>query len=106
MSSGNSSGGNKDDLDLDDPLGIYCLIMNFATLWISSSYWLLLVLLTINSIFLTALQRNQLKRNEYEHGVGGVGGAYGAFSNVLVIGGFAAFALVVQYVFRTIADTE
>jgi len=73
MSSGNSSGGNKDDLDLDDPL---------------------------------ALQRNQLKRNEYEHGVGGVGGAYGAFSNVLVIGGFAAFALVVQYVFRTIADTE
>ena len=67
---------------------------------------LLSVLLTINSIFLTALQRNQLKRNEYEHGVGGVGGAYGAFSNVLVIGGFAAFALVVQYVFRTIADTE
>ena len=67
---------------------------------------LLLVLLTINSIFLTALQRNRLKRNEYEHGVGGVGGAYGAFSNVLVIGGFAAFALVVQYVFRTIADTE
>ena len=54
----------------------------------------------------TALQRHQLKRNEYEHGAGGIGGAYGAFSNVLVIGGFAAFALVVQYVFQTIANTD
>jgi len=50
-----------------------------------------------------ALQRHQLRRNEYERGAGGVGGA---FSNVLVIGGFAAFALVVQYVFRTIANSE
>ena len=51
----------------------------------------------------SALQRHQLRRNEYERGAGGVGGA---FSNVLVIGGFAAFALVVQYVFRTIANAE
>lgn len=53
-----------------------------------------------------ALQRNQLRRNEYEHGLGGMGGGYGAFSNVLVIGGFAAFALVVQYVLRSIANTD
>jgi len=53
-----------------------------------------------------ALQRHQLKRNEYEHGIGGMAGAYGAFSNVLVIGGFAAFALIVQYVFQSIANTD
>ena len=54
----------------------------------------------------SALQRNQLRRNEYEHGIGGMGGGYGAFSNVLVIGGFAAFALVVQYILRSIANTD
>ena len=53
-----------------------------------------------------ALQRHQLKRNEYQHGIGGMAGAYGAFSNVLVIGGFAAFALIVQYVFQSIANTD
>jgi len=53
-----------------------------------------------------ALQRHQLKQNEYKQGVGGMGGVYGAFSNVLVIGGFAAFALIVQYVFQSIANTD
>lgn len=53
-----------------------------------------------------ALHRRQLNENEYKHGVGANGGVYGAFSNVLVIGGFAAFALMVQYVFQSIANTE
>ena len=60
----------------------------------------------ILTVFILALQRHQLKRNEYEHGIGGMAGAYGAFSNVLVIGGFAAFALIVQYVFQSIANTD
>ena len=47
--------------------------------------------------------RRQLERNEYVRGNGGGGGVYGAVTNVLVIGGFAAFALIVQYVLQNIA---
>ena len=52
-----------------------------------------------------AMQRRQLERNEYEGG-GGMGGVYGAVTNMLVIGGFAAFALIVQYVLQSIANTD
>ena len=48
------------------------------------------------------ISRRQLEQNEI---VGGQG-FYGAVTNFLVIGGFAAFAFVVQYVIQslTIAD--
>ena len=54
---------------------------------------------------LAAIQRRQLERNEFEGG-GGMGGVYGAVTNMLVIGGFAAFALIVQYVLQSIANTD
>ena len=91
----------KEDLDLDDPLGkIYQQWLEMRVL--VKKLKIFLTMIHIFKLF-PALQRHQLRRNEYERGAGGVGGA---FSNVLVIGGFAAFALVVQYVFRTIANSE
>ena len=99
MNSGSS--GGKEDLDLDDPLGkIYQ--QQGSNRRERQKIEIFLAMLHIFKLF-SALQRHQLRRNEYERGAGGVGGA---FSNVLVIGGFAAFALVVQYVFRTIANAE
>ena len=95
MNSGSS--GGKEDLDLDDPLGKI-----YQQQGSNKKIEIFLAMIHIFKLF-SALQRHQLRRNEYERGAGGVGGA---FSNVLVIGGFAAFALVVQYVFRTIANAE
>ena len=95
MNSGSS--GGKEDLDLDDPLGKI-----YQQQGSNKKIVIFLAMIHIFKLF-SALQRHQLRRNEYERGAGGVGGA---FSNVLVIGGFAAFALVVQYVFRTIANAE
>lgn len=53
--------------------------------------------------------RRQLEHNELQRGEGGggaAGGFFGAVTNFLVIGGFAAFAFVVQYVIQTVAFTD
>ncbi len=47
--------------------------------------------------------REKLERNRV---MGGAHGFQGAVTNFLVIGGFAAFAFVVQYVIQTIASTS
>lgn len=65
---------------------------------------------TSNSDDPLAASRAQLEQNERRGrgggpGGAGGGGAYTAFVNFLVIGGFAAFAFVVQYVLQTIAST-
>ena len=46
--------------------------------------------------------REKLEQNQI---IGGHGGFHGAVTNFLVIGGFAAFAFVVQYVMQSIAAT-
>lgn len=50
--------------------------------------------------------RSQLERNEAAAGGGGGNGLQSTIANFLVIGGFAAFAFVVQQVLQTIAASN
>lgn len=52
------------------------------------------------------LEHNELQGAENGGANGGGNGFFGAVTNFLVIGGFAAFAFVVQYVIQTVAFTD